>query len=53
MAREVRYPNFIGVSVDGEMLEKLKDLAELRESTVSQTVRYILRQSISKTVKTI
>ena len=53
MARKVRYPNFIGVSIDNEILEKLKILAELRESTVSQTVRYIIKQSMSKQVETI
>lgn len=51
MARKVRYPNFIGVSVDNKMLEKLKILAELRECTVSQTVRYIIKQSLNKQVE--
>ena len=53
MSREVKYPNFIGVSVDEEMLKKLKELADLRESTVSQTVRFIIKQSMSEPVKTI
>ena len=53
MSREVKYPNFIGVNVDGEMLKKLKELADLRESTVSQTVRFIIKQSMSEPVKTI
>ena len=53
MSREVKYPNFIGVSVDEEMLKKLKELADLKESTVSQTVRFIIKQSMSEPVKTI
>ncbi len=33
MAREVKYPNFIGVSVDKEMLKRLKELLGIGKIT--------------------
>jgi hypothetical protein len=44
MAREVKYPNFVGVSLDDVMFEKLKKVSQDEERTVSQQIRYIINK---------
>ena len=48
MARQVKFPNFVGVSLDDETLERLKVLAEMNKSTVSQQIRQLVAEVFRK-----
>jgi len=42
--KEIRYPNLLGVSVDDEVLEKIRKIADEKKWSISQTVRELVEE---------